>query len=199
MNFDDHDWEADELSARDRPGRSSTWQVAAGVAIGIVVGASLMHLVDRYPVWRDTGRIVSPLQALTRRADPVAEVQKPAAQDPPQGSVAAAPLPDLERQPPGAGPARAAHASQPSAPDQAERQALAAQRAAQQALERKERAWALYYTKPAQCDSNPPRATMVECANHFIRAKRQFEELYAAGQARPSRRPASSGGSGSGP
>jgi len=199
MNFDDHDWEAEELPSRSRPDRSGAWLVAAGVAIGIVVGGSVMHLVDRYPLLRDRASAAPPPQSLMRRSDPVAEVQKPAAQDAPQGSVVAAPLPDLELQPPGAGPAGTVQASPTAEPDEAERKALAAQRAAQQAAERKDRAWALYYTKPAACDSNPTRATMVECANHFIRARRQFEELYAAGQPRPGKRAASSAGSGNAP
>jgi hypothetical protein len=54
--------------------------------------------------------------------------------------------------------------------------------AAVEAAARRERAWAKYYKKPTQCEGNPNNETMVECANHHIRAKRQFEEAYAAGK-----------------
>ena len=80
---------------------------------------------------------------------------------------------------------RAAAANRPGEPQEAERKAALAQQAAQQAIERKERAWALFYKKPAACDEIPPKASMVECANHFIRAKREFEQLHGAGKRAP--------------
>lgn len=45
----------------------------------------------------------------------------------------------------------------------------------------KENAWKRYYTKPAHCDKADGPA-FVECANQYIRAKRAFDELYAAGK-----------------
>jgi hypothetical protein len=48
--------------------------------------------------------------------------------------------------------------------------------------EQKELAWARYYKKPAQCEISPGRDTIVECANHYIRARREFEAAYAAGK-----------------
>lgn len=71
--------------------------------------------------------------------------------------------------------------AQPAAPKASAVEAV--QRAAQQAAERRDRAWARFYQKPAQCDENPTKATMVECANHYIRARREFEAQY--GPARP--------------
>lgn len=53
-----------------------------------------------------------------------------------------------------------------------------ATRAAANAVDRKAKAWARFYRKPATCDEV---ATM-ECANGFIRAKRAFEEKYARGE-----------------
>jgi len=32
------------------------------------------------------------------------------------------------------------------------------------------------------CDNNPNQEQLVECANQHIRAKRKFEEAYAAGK-----------------
>jgi hypothetical protein len=57
-----------------------------------------------------------------------------------------------------------------------------ARRAALEEAARKERAWARFYKRPASCDNNPNPDHMVECANQHIRAKRQFEEAYAAGK-----------------
>lgn len=48
--------------------------------------------------------------------------------------------------------------------------------------ERKERAWTQYYKPPHQCDSANPNIDLVDCANRHIRAKREFEAKYAAGQ-----------------
>jgi hypothetical protein len=51
-----------------------------------------------------------------------------------------------------------------------------------EAAARKERAWTQFYKQPPQCDGNPTDAAMTECANHYIRARRHFEEAYAAGK-----------------
>lgn len=51
-------------------------------------------------------------------------------------------------------------------------------RAAVNAVDRKAKAWARFYRKPATCEDV---ATM-ECANNFIRARRTFEEKYARGE-----------------
>ena len=43
---------------------------------------------------------------------------------------------------------------------------------------RRERAWAKFYKKPAWCSET----VSMDCANGFIRAKREFEERYARGE-----------------
>jgi len=48
--------------------------------------------------------------------------------------------------------------------------------------ERKERAWAKQYKKPPQCEDPSAGDLLVECANHFIRARREFEQAYATGK-----------------
>jgi uncharacterized protein HemX len=45
----------------------------------------------------------------------------------------------------------------------------------------REDAWTRYYKKPAHCDQAEGNA-FVECSNHYIRAKRKFDELYASGK-----------------
>ena len=49
------------------------------------------------------------------------------------------------------------------------------QRSAVGDAERKEKAWAAYYRKPPKCND----AATIECANHYIRARRAFEAQYA--------------------
>ncbi len=44
--------------------------------------------------------------------------------------------------------------------------------------ERRERAWAAYYRKPPRCND----AATLECANHYIRARREFDERFARGE-----------------
>lgn len=46
------------------------------------------------------------------------------------------------------------------------------------AAARKEKAWAKFYRRPAIC----LESATVQCANEFIRAKRQFEDKYAKGE-----------------
>jgi hypothetical protein len=56
--------------------------------------------------------------------------------------------------------------------DEAARKAVTAE------ADRKEKAWAKFYRKPASCND----AATLECANGYIRAKRAFEEKYARGE-----------------
>lgn len=65
---------------------------------------------------------------------------------------------------------------------EAERERAQAYRAEIAERERKERAWDRYYRPPPQCDSTNTDIDLVECANRHIRAKREFEAKYAAGQ-----------------
>ncbi len=57
-----------------------------------------------------------------------------------------------------------------------------AEQAAVDAARRKDRAWQRYYQRPDFCADNPTAAQMVQCANHHIRARKEFEERYAAGR-----------------
>lgn len=53
-----------------------------------------------------------------------------------------------------------------------------ARAAARGEAERKQRAWEAYYRKPPGCTD----AASLECANHYIRARRAFDEKFAKGQ-----------------
>ncbi len=182
MNFDDQDWEEGEPSSRDLRARSTAWKVAAGVAAGIVLGGMLAVAFDRYATQRARSEGVQSFEQTVRGTDPAVEREPRESPRQLADQVDAGVLRDQQAQQLGAEQQRAADASQRAALEQAKRKAEASQRAVQHAAERKDRDWARFYTKPAHCDDNPSKATMVECANHFIRAKRQFEEMHAAGK-----------------
>ncbi len=57
-----------------------------------------------------------------------------------------------------------------------------AKQAAIDAARRKERAWQRFYQRPDFCADNPNAAQMVQCANQYIRARKEFEERYSAGR-----------------
>jgi len=140
-------------------------QITAGVIVGVLVGGVAVYQVGHGPIDRIISDAVGSLRQLTH------------------GDIA----------PP---PPRIETGQQPRAADQAKAKALRDEQARQlradqqkaggsEALEaaaRKERAWTKFYKKPPQCDGNPNTETMTECANDYIRAKRQFEQAYAAGK-----------------
>lgn len=68
---------------------------------------------------------------------------------------------------------------------QAERERNAAQQdaidAANRAADAKEAAWKKFYAPSTNCQSYDSRATM-ECANEHVKAKREFDALWAAGK-----------------
>ena len=174
VNFDDQDWDLEDPFPRPHTDPLGVWKVAAGVAFGILIGAGLMWAINAPGALQD--------------ASPSASV------------TVAAPLPT---EPTGAGtPAQEPAlfpASEPLVAAVREAGAARVTSAAQHAAERKERAWAVFYKPPAACDDSPPKASMVECANHFIRAKREFEQSYSVGKPAPPRPAASVSRSASGP
>lgn len=68
---------------------------------------------------------------------------------------------------------------------QAEREKNAAQQdaidAANRAADAKDAAWKKFYTPSTNCQSDDSRATM-DCANAHVKAKREFDTLWAAGK-----------------
>ena len=157
--------EAARHQGRQDPMSFHPWQIAAGVLVGVVIGG-----VGAYQVGHDTIRqfIAKPVASFNQLIG---------------GDARPALVPDPKE------PQRAAteQATAKKLRDDQARQLRADQQKAggSEALEaaaRKERAWTKFYKKPPQCDGNPTDAAMTECANHYIRAKRQFEEAYAAGK-----------------
>ena len=53
---------------------------------------------------------------------------------------------------------------------------------ADDAARRKERAWRKFYQPPSICSEDRRGEFLVECANHSIRARKEFEERYATGR-----------------
>lgn len=180
MNFDDHDWEIGHRRADDFRDPATFWKVATGVAFGAVLGGALVYAVDRYETQAMLAEAVQSLELIMRNAEPAsAGAVAPAASGTAATAAAAGSAPPLRDPAPEERSTDAAHA--PAGQDPSTRDAQQARRA-QLAAERKARAWTQFYKKPAQCDDNSNRTTMVECANHYIRARRHFEEAYANGQ-----------------
>lgn len=55
------------------------------------------------------------------------------------------------------------------------------EQAVRKAAQVREAAWNRYYQRPKHCDDAVGNA-FVECGNHYIRAKRKFDELYDTGK-----------------
>jgi hypothetical protein len=164
VSFQDSDWTAQaEASPGLQPRRTSPYlAVAIGLALGIAIGATATLWV----VQPRTGAGARPMAAPASAAAPVtaalpaasAVVVAPASSTPAPQVLAAEPLlPD----PPAAG------ASPPLS--------------AAEVARRKERAWDRFYRRPAACEGNPSAEQLVECGNHFIRSRREFEDRWRTG------------------
>ncbi len=179
FDFDDQDWESGYPTPREARRDSTIWKIAAGVAIGAVLGGTLVAALDRY----------LPQLALTEAAQVFGEAMRdsgersaPEPAPPVRDSTAPEPMP-LEKQltqaeaaPPSAGVVAPA----PPRVVDVERKP-AAETGARDELNRKAQAWNEFYKKPRHCVEHPSADTLVECANHYIRAKREFEAAYMAG------------------
>jgi len=181
VNFDDQDWERAHPSSEEPGDGSTVWKVAAGVAVGVVLGGALVYVADRYLTQQATAEFVQSIRQLMPGADRSAERQPVEPKHQAAAQEAATLSREQEAQQRQAEQQRVAEAIERSLHDEADRKAQATRQATQAAAERKERAWARFYSRPPQCDDNPTKAMMVECANQFIRARRQFEESYASG------------------
>ena len=64
------------------------------------------------------------------------------------------------------------------------RMEMATARLEQQEAARKEAAWQAFFQPRKVCDNPPDSATLVECGNDHIRAKREFEDRWERGDLR---------------
>ena len=133
------------------------------MAIGILAAALVLFLVDRVRTQMAIEEVTRFLQGLTRGME----------------ASSARSAEEIRRR-----------EAERAASEQARRMEQAAQqrriddarRGAREEAARKEQAWAKFYKRPPHCDNDVNQERLVECANHHIRAKRQFEEAYSAGR-----------------
>jgi len=171
MSFSDSDWTSEAAASAAATGRRDStwvWTLVLGVVIG-AAGATLVFLMLERLSQRDASQAVA--------TAPVATAA-PAVPPPPAAVI--------ETAPPAAGPAEPPAASAATSPAEpvpavAPVATTVAPRPSAEELRRKERAWAAYYKRPSSCEGNPTTDQLIECANHFIRSKREFDERWKAG------------------
>ena len=182
MNFDDHDWEGDDALPGPTTDASTGLKVAAGVLAGIVIGAAAVYTWDRHPPQSARPEAAQVHGEATRKG---AGTPEPAARQAVREGVAreaeaAAPEILLREAPPGFGAVAASASASSAAAVGVARRAEPRQSAAQSGPERKAQAWAQHYKAPRHCAESPSADTLVDCANHYIRAKREFDAGYMA-------------------
>jgi hypothetical protein len=178
MSFSDSDW------TRDPPLRPRMPAAQRRVLIlTIAIAVSCMALAIA---------VYGTLQMMdaSSRSDEFHRVTDMAAAAPPSAGVMAPPAVASAAAPAdtassAVAPMSAASEAQQLAALEAEMRQRARETATQTAIEtarRKERAWQRFYQRPDFCADNPTAAQMVQCANHHIRARKEFEERYTAGR-----------------
>jgi hypothetical protein len=193
VTFSDSDWTRDLPATAPAP-RSQQRLLTIVVAVGLacVALASALYGVERWLGTRErelappAAAVPAPAASLPVLLLPQVPTAEPAAAA--AAAVASAPAP---------APASAVAVADAPARTEAdvrreqmaaleaemrERARETADRAAAEAARRKERAWERWYQRPQFCNHNPTGAQMVQCANHHIRARKEFEERYAAGR-----------------
>jgi PPE-repeat protein len=184
MSFQDSDWTAHAEATTTAPPRRTNPYVAGaiGLGIGIAIGATATFLAlqgsagpDARSVLAQTAAAPHGAASAASAASAAAVAAAPAASTVTVSSTAAASAPvasQLAALPvvatdPQPRELRAAAASQPLS--------------AAEVARRKERAWERFYRRPAVCEGNPSADQLVECGNHFIRNRREFEERWRTG------------------
>lgn len=181
MNFDDHDWESAEPTAQVARDGSTAWKVAAGVVVGVMLGGTLVYAIEHYMphlAFHETAQVFG--DAMRDSSQRSAPEPAPPVRDSTSPETLSAPLESQIKQaeaaPPSAGVLAPAtlHVVNERKPDPGKE-------AARAELSRKAQTWAEHYEKPRHCVEHPIADTLVDCANHYIRAKREFDAAYMAG------------------
>jgi hypothetical protein len=181
MSFSDSDWTRDPpLRPRMPAAQRRALILAIAIAVSCLAIALAVYGIEQ-------------LLDASARDDALRHVSNPSAgapsgagtPNPTTATPQAAPLPVVT-------PASAAPAPSASQVDAQQLSALEAEmrqraretseQAALEAVKRKERAWQRFYQRPDFCADNPTAALMVQCANQYIRARKEFEERYAGGR-----------------
>lgn len=179
------------------------WKTVTATAVGVLLALAIAFGVQQYGLQHLVGDLNKAVPAY-----PIKPV--PARQTPPAAGAATAMAPAPEATPNGALPEAGAQANpaveakdaQPrsvrgdilvirsggtklltNVPEGGSGADLSPEERAERQAEarRKDAAWRKFYQRPAGCDK-AEGAALVECANHYIRAKRSFETLYNAGE-----------------
>jgi hypothetical protein len=138
---------------------------AVGAGVGAAVAATVLLLaLPSGDGWREVGRAPewpapSAGPALGTSATPVASAPTPATAPPVAEAAASAAADEVA-------PARVPTAATP---------APARSGAASDTPGRVQREWARHYHRPAECEGNPSPQQLIECGNHYIRSRREFE------------------------
>jgi hypothetical protein len=148
------------------PSRSRPYRSALIVAAAIAGAALMVIAVDAFREWRVRVAIEQTTRASQDALQRINAENEQAKRD--AQAREAMRQANLERQ----------EAARLQVIAQRQRADEAAQRAALEAADRKEKAWAKFYRKPTACND----AVTLECANANIRAKRAFEDKYARGE-----------------
>lgn len=149
------------LEDRRRP-EVNVWKIAIGVAAGVLVASAIGYFVRVAMINHALGEFAKSTSNIVRAMNQQSALE----QERQQRAKAIARQQEAER--------RAIEISK----QREHEAALEHARALQQA---KDKAWSKYYLKPTTCETAEGQA-FVECANHHIRAKRQFEDLWSAGR-----------------
>lgn len=181
MSFSDSDWTREPpLRPRLPPKQRRVLILATAIAVSCVALAVAVYGIEqlldasaRSAALEHSGEPATPSPP---GANVTAPIEAPAAIAEPAAAIESAPA-----------PASAASATEAQAlatleAEMRERARESAQQAAVETARRKERAWQRYYQRPDFCADNPTAAQMVQCANQYMRARKEFEERYPAGR-----------------
>jgi hypothetical protein len=187
MSFSDSDWTRDPpLRPRMPPQQRRALILAIAIAVSCVAIAIAVYSIEQLLDASARNEALRHVDDITAATPPGAGVTPPAVSS--TATAEAAPLPAVAAASAAAAPSAASaaevNAHQLSALEDEMRQRAreTAQQAAVEAARRKDRAWQRFYQRPDFCADNPTAAQMVQCANHHIRARKEFEERYAAGR-----------------
>jgi hypothetical protein len=173
MTFSDSDWTREPPHARRAQAQRRTAMLTALIALACLALAMAWFGVEQILDARARSQVQREISAAAAPLLPAAASAVAATPTPPLAATASAPV---------AASASDANALAALEAEMRQRAREAAQQSALDAARRKERAWERWYQRPAFCNENPTSAQMVECANHHIRARKEFEERYAAGR-----------------
>lgn len=154
--FTDSDWD----NSAPTPLAPSPVHRTAALAVAAVAGLALGVAVASW--W------------WAAQSDHGARVATPAATAPPP-----TPAEVIASAPPAGGPGEVAEAAPAPSPAPVAASAAAPRADPAAASRRKELAWSSWYEKPRECIEDRRGERLVECANHYIRARREFEAAYS--------------------